>query len=157
MPLIKMINDSYSNQNALHNVIDYIRRRSLIYDGLAVAPNDAEFQMQFVKEAFYKTEGRQIRHFIVAFSNSEDYDIDEIYTLAQKIALYYANKYQIILGIHMNTENAHIHFAFNTVSYIDGKMYREGYGDYIKLKAYISTLLHGASVSIMTEDSPIKI
>ncbi len=44
--------------------------------------------MLLVKELFYKTEGRQVRHFIVAFAEYEDVDLEHIYDLAQKIALY---------------------------------------------------------------------
>ena len=152
MPLIKMINNSYSNKGALHNVLSYIIRNASIYGGLAVDPDYAEFQMQLVKELFYKTEGRQVRHFIVAFDEYEDVDLGGIYQLAQKIALYYANRYQIIFGIHMNTENIHIHFALNTVSYIDGRMYREGFGDGLKLKAHILALLPNMTIDI-DEDS----
>lgn len=151
MPLIKMINDPYRDGEALHNVLDYMLRSASICGGLAVDPHYAEFQMRLVKEVFYKVEGRQIRHFIVSFADNEDFSLEEAYALAQKIALYYADKYQIIFAIHTNTDHLHIHFALNTVSYRDGKMYREGYGDYIKLKAYIASLFPGMAVGLIED------
>lgn len=56
MPLIEMINNSYSNKSARHNVLSYIIRNAFIYGGLAVDPDYAEFQMQLVKELFYKSD-----------------------------------------------------------------------------------------------------
>lgn len=61
--------------------------------------------------------------------------------LAGEIARYYSDKYQIFYAVHEDTDNVHIHFGMNTVSYVDGSMYAEGYGDYYRLVAHIENIV----------------
>ncbi len=56
------------------------------------------------------------------------------YILGWQIAAYYAHRYQIVFGVHENTENLHIHFVFNTVSFVDGLKYN----NMDKLNAYVN-------------------
>lgn len=58
-----------------------------------------------------------------------------------EIAAYYGKRYQVFFGIHGNTDHRHIHFVMNTVSYIDGKKYAEGYDDFFKFREYVNTVV----------------
>ena len=79
---------------------------------------------------FYRSRtNRKYRHWYTA------------YMLAGEIARYYSDKYQIFYAVHEDTDNVHIHFGMNTVSYVDGSMYAEGYGDYYRLVAYIENIV----------------
>lgn len=142
MPLLKLLNEPYHHPGDLERVIDYILRSASLSGGVGVDVDDAVFQMQLVKKFWHKTAGRQVRHFILSFSNtsSESLPLEDIYDLSLQIAQHYCARYQIVFGIHTNSDHVHVHFALNTVSYIDGKMYREGYGDCYTLKALIENL-----------------
>ena len=63
-----------------------------------------------VKQHFQKMDGREMRHFIVSFD--EDITPYDAYIMGRQIAAYYAHRYQIVFGVHDDTENLHIHFVF---------------------------------------------
>lgn len=101
--------------------------------------NHAAEQMHFVKEAWNAVDGRQMYHFIVSFCDKELYsiDIDDAIGLAESICNYLGDERQIIYGIHLDTDNLHIHFAMNTVSYRDGRRYAANRGNDIQLARFI--------------------
>lgn len=133
MAIIKVVNESYSKPNDIRKVINYICHgfdcSSARYGSdnvLLYSLDSATNQFQVVKNIFYKTDGRQLRHFIVSFSKSECNDINSAFEVAQQIAHYYSLRYQIIYSVHTDTDDLHIHFVINSVSYVDGKMFSEG-------------------------------
>lgn len=145
MPYLKLMNESYSSQDAVEYVIQYIIRNSL-YVGSATCstdPTECICQMKYIKAIWGKDQGRQIRHFILAFSCQNEYvQMTELIQLGEQIAGYYDHSYQTIWAIHKSPKgNYHIHVAFNTVSYQDGRMYREGREDLGRLAQYIRGLL----------------
>lgn len=138
MPVLKIVN-GYDNIDAPEKLIDYILRKARFYGGCAVDVYHAAEQMHFVKEAWNAVDGRQMYHFIVSFSGKELYsiDIDDAIGLAENICRFLGEERQIIYGIHLDTDNLHIHFAMNTVSYRDGKRYASNRGNDIQLARII--------------------
>ncbi len=100
-------------------------------------------QMQQVKRVFHKEGGRQIRHFLLAFGVDDPLGSDEIWALAPLVAAYYEPQYQIFWGLHCHEGLWHMHFAFNSVSYVDGRMYSEGVEDFARLSDHVQALLPG--------------
>ena len=140
MPVFKEVNESYYGEQTLYNVLNYVLRSGDI-DGLAVDPEHAFSQMLLTKRIWNKMAGRQIRHFIVSFSPNESLSPEEAKLYGYQIARYYADQYQIVFGLHYDTQNLHLHFAFNTVSYQDGKMYSGGRRDYYSLIQHIQSCM----------------
>ena len=140
MPVLKIKNAPYYGEHSLKNVVSYIFHSGHI-GGLAVDPQYAVYQMQLVKQIWHKTEGRQVRHFILSFSEKEFLTYDEAIDYGYQICRYFSEYYQIIFGIHLDTQYLHIHFALNTVSYIDGHMFSAGPSDYWKFRNYIQGLM----------------
>lgn len=151
MPYLKIMNEAYCNPDAVDNVILYITQakqnpnaRDVMYIGSAtcfIEPDECIKQMKYIKMIWGKTKGRQIRHFILSFSHQNEYiSPEELIQLGKEIAIYYELYYQTIWAIHTRP-NYHIHFAVNTVSYQDGRMYREGREDLERLAEYIRGLL----------------
>ena len=138
MPVLKIVN-GYDNIDAPEKLIDYILRKARFYGGCAVDVNHAAEQMHFVKEAWNAVDGRQMYHFIVSFCDKELYsiDIDDAIGLVESICNYLGEERQIIYGIHLDTDNLHIHFAMNTVSYRDGRRYASNRGNDIQLARFI--------------------
>ncbi len=154
MEIVKLVDESYKSDDllahdSLETVIHYILHRKdngmpwRFIGGLGTNPIDAAFQFRAVKK-FFRKEGesrRQLRHFIVSFEENLCVDAYTASVMAREIAGYYADRYQIIYAVHEDTDNVHIHFGMNTVSYVDGSMYSEGYGDYYRLTAYAENIV----------------
>lgn len=144
MALVKMIGEDYPEKKDLQNLVHYMIQPDKAVHGLvggfSLLPIGEEAiirQMETVKEVWHKTEGRQARHFVVSFAWGERISEAEAWRLAYWIALYYADRYQIVYAVHEDTENVHIHFVFNPVSFVDGRIYAEGKDDFSRLQAHI--------------------
>ena len=140
MCLVKMVSDPYYNESSIFNLVHYaLTDKSTgthvrYYGGYNVDVSRAAEQIVLVKQYFHKWNGRKMRQFIVSFDESiAPYDA---YILGWQTAAYYADRFQIIFGVHEDTENVHIHFVFNTVSFIDGLKYSGSYADLCSLKAH---------------------
>ena len=152
MSVLKMMNKPYNDNMALRNVVTYVLDPGYGFiGGYAVDAYNAIAQMQYIKEIWYKNKGRRIRHFILSFDRSEYIEIDDALVLGYKICQYY-QEYQSVYGVHTDTDNLHIHFAVNTVSFIDGKMYSGGMSDWYKLCKYIQSLIPKWYVNICISD-----
>lgn len=144
MALVKMIGEDYPDRKDLQNLVQYIIQPDKAVHGLVggfglLPAGEEEIirQMETVKEVWHKTGGRQARHFVVSFAWGEHISEAEAWRLAYWIALYYADRYQIVYAVHEDTENLHIHFVFNPVSFVDGRIYAEGKDDLSRLEAHI--------------------
>lgn len=144
MAIVEMVNKSYKDTNAVGTLVSYatdLEKTGGMIGGVGVHFDNPEamvFQMKMVKHLFGKEEGyRQIRHFIVSFAEDEAVILQNARFIAFEIAQYYGGQYQICYGVHQDTEHLHIHFVFNTVSYIDGKLYSGGPCDLQDLKCYV--------------------
>ena len=141
MPVLIMMNKPYDDEEALPAVVNYVSRGGYgYYGGYGVDPRYAVEQMQAVQRIWGKEQGRQIRHFILSFHQSEAVHYEQAMKLGFEICRYYAN-FQSVYGLHHDTDHLHLHFAVNTVSYLDGKMYAEGISDWHRLRGYIPGLM----------------
>ena len=137
----------YYGNSSMRRIIDYVisdkkTKRLLPFVGSPNVELDKAFeQMMLVKEYYNKTGGRMIRHFWVSFPKQLCYTFVDCYYIGWRISEYYASYYQIIFGVHEDTENIHIHFAMNTVRFIDGKKYSDGYLDYFCLSKHIDDVV----------------
>lgn len=131
MGFIKIVNKPYDTKESLNNLIYYIANYSEFIGGCGISVLSLESvisEFETIKKVFNKAEEgrRQVRHFIISFRYGE-MNIEFIKKIAWEMAKYYGNKFQVFYGIHLNTDTPHIHFAVNSVSFVDGKMLSEGY------------------------------
>lgn len=141
MCIVKVVKKPYKNESSIFNLINYAltdkRSNTAVryYGGYNVDVLRAAEQFLLVKQYFQKWDGRKMRHFVVSFDeNITPYDA---YILGWQIAALYADRYQIVFVVHEDTDNVHIHFVFNTVSFVDGLKYSESYSDLYKLNVYV--------------------
>lgn len=160
MAYAKEVKGEYLNCNSVENAINYIcdpiKTPSGYIGGLSVittSPEDVIMQFKTVKELFHKEEGRQVRHFVVAFSPYQQIQDEKLCVMAMMIAGYYAESYQIVFAIHEDRIYQHIHFIMNTVSFRDGKKHDFDRTDYYGFMNHIAivTNLSGLTVVEMTE------
>lgn len=77
-----------------------------------------------------------MRHIVVSFE--DDISPYNAYILGWQIAAYYADRFQIVFGVHEDSGNIHIHLVFNTVSFVDGLKYSGERSDLVAFKHYVN-------------------
>lgn len=102
-------------------------------------PRKAVQQIKAVKKFFKKTDDRQMYHYILSFSD-EIKDAKEVYKVGLDIMNKFFNEYQTIFAVHEDTDNLHIHFVFNSVSYLTGKKWCLNFKEFYWLKEDIECI-----------------
>ena len=137
MLIVQVRNEPYHKEQDLRNLIKYIIGSHCICglygaQGLLVGTADEMYaDIMDEKKEFSKDGGRMAVHMIVSF------DKDMMEYVGPKTALQIGYDicaacfpgFQVIFGIHDNTDNLHIHFAVNTVSYYTGKKFSKSVYD----------------------------
>lgn len=148
MAIVKIVNEKYYSSTSIKNLInyatDYSKTHGLI-GAIGTNPYDIDkmiSQMLAVKNAYGKYEDcRQARHIVVSFEDNGSVDSEIAYIIAYDIARFYAGRYQICFGVHMNTDNIHIHFIQNTVSYVDGKLFSGHWIELNQFKQHVNCII----------------
>ena len=104
--------------------------------GIASADTAAE-EMQQTAIKFGKNKGKRLRHSVLSFTDKEGVSPEQANQYAQKIIQYYEPEYQIAYSVHDSTDNVHIHFVMNRVSYVDGHRYQGKKKDYYDFKRHM--------------------
>ena len=98
--------------------------------GLNCLPEQAYSEMMQTKERWDKKNGVQGYHIIHSFAPGE-----VTAEQAQALGLEFArrllgDKYEAVVSTHVDHEHIHCHIVFNSVSFMDGKMYRSDFKAY---------------------------
>lgn len=127
------------------SLIDYITSPAKVQaDGLwggAVLPENAATAMNCVTDTYHKKAGPRARHSILSFSPNDPLTAHQVKEIAKKCVEYYEDKYQILSAVHEDCDHLHIHFAMNTISYIDGAKYHGTKADYYGFLNHMNKVL----------------
>lgn len=144
-PVFAVGNGKYHDQSAIQDVISYCQNPQKTINhycgGLAVNYHHAAQQMDDIALAYGKQHGVRLRHMVLSFSPDEQIHPLRVNWIGRQIAAYYSGRFQIIYAVHEDTENLHIHFVMNMVSYIDGKKYEGGRQDYYLFQQHVRKTL----------------
>lgn len=137
MPNILIVRNSYLDLESVQRLLNYVLRTSF-YGGYAIDPEQAYDQMRLVKEAYHKTEGVQLKHFLLTFSHEEMMHLDfkDLLELGFQVGKV-LERYQIVYCIHLDSDYIHMHFVMNTVSFEDGKKYSDGLVGFQRVKDFL--------------------
>ena len=58
-------------------------------------------------------------------------------------------KYQVVVTTHLNTDNIRNHFVINSVSFVDGRKFRNGIGDRLELRKISDTICAARNKSVI--------
>lgn len=142
MAIFKGLTDkSYGDAEAVASLIDYCEKDGLTGCIGVTSYQRAAYEMQLLKEQYEKTEGRQVRHYILAFDKVENIMSSAALRIGWKVAEYFAQEYQVVYSVHTDTENIHIHFIINTVNTITGAKFTDEYGEINQFKEYMRPIL----------------
>lgn len=137
MPNLLIVRNSYLDLESVQRLLNYVLRTSF-YGGYAIDPEQAYDQMRLVKEAYHKTEGVQLKHFLLTFSHEEMMHLDfkDLLELGFQVGKV-LERYQIVYCIHLDSDYIHMHFVMNTVSFEDGKKYSDGLVGFQRIKDFL--------------------
>ena len=137
MPNLLIVRNSYLDLGSVQRLLNYVLRTSF-YGGYAIDPEQAYVQMRLVKEAYHKTEGVQLKHFLLTFSDEEMMHLDfkDLLELGFQVGKV-LERYQIVYCIHLDSDYIHMHFVMNTVSFEDGKKYSDGLVGFQRIKDFL--------------------
>ncbi len=137
MPNLLIVRNSYPDLESVQRLLNYVLRTPF-YGGYAIDPKQAYDQMRLVKEAYHKTEGVQLKHFLLTFSHEEMMHLDfkDLLELGFQVGKV-LERYQIVYCIHLDSDYIHMHFVMNTVSFEDGKKYSNGLVGFQRIKDFL--------------------
>ena len=137
MPNLLIVRNSYPDLESVQRLLNYVLRTPF-YGGYAIDPEYAFDQMRLVKEAYHKTEGVQLKHFLLTFSHEEMMHLDfkDLLELGFQVGKV-LERYQIVYCIHLDSDYIHMHFVMNTVSFEDGKKYSDGLVGFQRVKDFL--------------------
>lgn len=137
MPNLLIVRNSYPDLESVQRLLNYVLRTPF-YGGYAIDPEYAYDQMRLVKEAYHKTEGVQLKHFLLTFSHEEMMHLDfkDLLELGFQVGKV-LERYQIVYCIHLDSDYIHMHFVMNTVSFEDGKKYSDGLVGFQRVKDFL--------------------
>lgn len=86
--------------------------------------------MRETQERFGKLGGVLGYHIILSFKPGEVTPEEAFACGSEFVRRNLAQKYEVVLAEHINCEHLHCHIVFNSVSFIDGKKFRNSFKDY---------------------------
>lgn len=147
--VVKMLNEHYQKENDLKQLTAYIAgkgenqgKEAVPYigaNGVKREKDEAASQIIKVQKAFHKDSGRRAYHMVVSFPGDMK-DTNAAIQTAKAIGDDIFSGYQVFYGVHTCTDNLHIHFAINAVSYTNGKKWHMGKGEFQEYKKHIQNL-----------------
>ena len=123
--------------------------RGVICDGV----KEVALQFYYTQLLFNEPSLKKLSHLIISFKNESKINMFEILNIASAVADYIGKKFQLVFAVHIDTYNLHIHFLINTVSFLDGSVYRESTAaikNYYNIIDYQYKKLFGRSVGECT-------
>ena len=148
MPNIVLIQNEYLDLSAMYRVITSATKSGII-GGYALDPNHAFLQMKMVKECFHKTDGVLLHHFLITFSTRETFRItvDDMLDIGFQIGKMFRD-FQLVYGVHFDTDHLHLHLVMNTVSFVDGHKYAQGLTGFWDMKQMLQKRFPKSDIGI---------
>ncbi len=143
MEIVKFFNGDYHDLEFLADRLQYVMnpfKTNGYFGSICVNAEDAYAQMIYVKQFYQKINGRQFIHFSVSLEKFNDMDLNKVWNIAYDIGMWFGEKYQVVFGIHQDTDNIHIHYIVNSVSYKDGRKLTMELNDLERFKKYVISI-----------------
>lgn len=125
-------------KTALDDAIDYIENEDKTAQQFYVSAyncnaDTAFSDMQHTKRRWHKTERKKAvlgYHVIQSFAPGE-VTPEQAHSYGRELAeRLFAGRYEVIVTTHLDQKHLHNHLVFNSVSFVDGRMYRNNFKDY---------------------------
>lgn len=131
----------YFDEESYSSVIHYVFCNAIYIGGNTRSPESAADEMLYVANLFHKNKGKRLRHSVLSFSKRDRVTAALANNYALEIKEFYADEYQIVYAVHNSTDEVHIHFVMNQISYKDGHRYAGKKQDYYAFKRYMESII----------------
>ena len=140
----------------LHNTIEYTKadfktEKQLYVTGVNCSEDNALQDMIFTKKRFGKTKGVLAYHGFQSFAEGE-VTAKQAHEIGVKLAEeLWGDKYEVIVSTHLNTKHYHNHYVLNSVSFVDGRKYRNTRENYALMRKISDDLCREYNLSVIEE------
>ena len=127
--------------------------RQLYVGGINCSRQNAFAEMVAVQRRF-GLRGKVVGyHGIQSFRDGE-VTPEEAFSIGKETARrIWGNRYQVLVTVHLNTENLHCHFVVNPVSFIDGSKFQNKIGDHKELRRVSDEICREHRLSVLENSS----
>ena len=123
--------------------------QTMFVSGINCSKHNAYNEMIAVKRRFGERGKNIAYHGYQSFAAGE-VTPDEAHAIGMETARQmWGARYQVVVTTHLNTDNIHNHFVINSVSFVDGKKFRNGIGDRLELRKISDTICAARNKSVI--------
>jgi len=141
----------------LHNVVEYTKanfktEEQVFVTGINCYKETALQEMVSTKRKFRKEKGIVAYHAFQSFKEGE-VTPEIAHEIGVKLAEeLWGDKFEVVVSTHLNTNHIHNHFVINSVSFIDGKKYRDNRETYALMRIKSDELCREYNLSVLKAD-----
>ena len=154
----KIKNKNYTNDlyKSLHNTIEYVKadfktEKQFYVTGINCNEKTALQDMILTKKHFGKEKGILAFHGYQSFAEGE-VTAEQAHRIGIRLAEeLWGDKYEVVVSTHLNTNHLHNHFVINSVSFVDGKKYRNTIENYAMMRKISDELCSEFNLSVVEE------
>jgi len=123
--------------------------QTMFVSGINCSKHNAYKEMIAVKRRFGERGKNIAYHGYQSFAAGE-VTPDEAHQIGLETARQmWGARYQVVVTTHLNTDNIHNHFVINSVSFVDGRKFRNGIGDRLELRKISDTICAARNKSVI--------
>jgi len=142
-------------KTALDGTIEYAvnedKTEQRLYEAAlnCASPETAYREMMATKDRWSKTGGVLGYHIIQSFATGETTP-DEAHEIGVELARrLFGDRFEAVIGTHLNTDNLHTHIVINSVSFKDGRKYQSTKANLYRIREISDTLCREHSLSVI--------
>ena len=147
------------SKTALNNAMDYVMNSDKTEQGLFISSFNCSIDSAY--EQMKQTQrnwGKQGKAKVLGYHVMQSFKPGEVTPeTAHRIGCEFVKKclaqtYEVVVTTHLNKNHLHNHIIFNSVSFKDGRMYRNNFTDYYRdIRVISDNLCRGHGLSVITD------
>lgn len=149
-------NYSESWYRDLHNTVEYIKadfktEKQFYVTGINCSEDNTLEEMKATKKKFGKERGILAYHAFQSFAEGE-VTPEQAHKIGIQLAEeLWGDRFEVIVSTHLNTKHIHNHFVLNSVSFVDGKKYRDNRSTYAIMRRTSDEICRENNLSVIEE------
>ena len=144
----KRVKANYKNNPSIRNLLRYViyekgYEKCFEYWGARNLPRDVDKASRAIitlQKLSRSNNGRLMHQFVISLP-LEIQDVKVAYILAEALADYLGQEYQLFYGVHTDKPNLHIHVAMNSVSFRTGLKWHKKAAEFQKWRDQIISMM----------------
>lgn len=154
-----MNEEKTSLEAAIDYAMDRTKTERTCYETAINCSRDRVYQDMLDTKRRWGKEGRKRKgyHIIQSFAPGE-VTPDQAHAIGVELARrLLGDRYEVVVSTHLNKAHLHSHIVFNSVSFLDGAMYRDQIKDYYKgIRGTSDAICQEYGLSIIEPSEPLK-